>query len=122
MPWLTRLSWLCREVFPGQPDDIDFFRCRLVRARCLKSCGDEDPAELDGHVGGRWLGLCCVPGCAGAVTGDVGGVVPGGGVPGDGDRLAGELERDGAFYGTGGAVAGLPGAEDLFAVFYRDFN
>ena len=48
--------------------------------------------------------------------------VAGGGVPGDGDRLAGELERDDAFDGAGGAVAGLPGTEDLLAVFYRDLD
>ena len=52
----------------------------------------------------------------------VGGVVPGGGVPAGGDGLAGELERDGALDGAGGAVAGLPGGEDLLAVFYRHFN
>jgi hypothetical protein len=52
----------------------------------------------------------------------VGGVVAGGGVPGDGDGLAGELERDGALDGGSGAVAGLPGAEQLLGVFYRDFN
>ena len=51
---------------------------------------------------------------------DVGGVVAGGGVPAGGDGLAGELERDGALDGPGGAVAGLPGAEDLLTVFYRD--
>jgi hypothetical protein len=48
--------------------------------------------------------------------------VPGGGVPGDGDGLAGDLERDGALDGCGGAVAGLAGAEDLLGVFYGDFN
>ena len=53
---------------------------------------------------------------------DVGGVVPGGGVPGGGDGLAGELERDGALDGAGGAVAGLPGAEDLPGVLYRDLD
>jgi hypothetical protein len=52
----------------------------------------------------------------------VGGVVAGGGVPGDGDGLAGELERDGPLDGAGGAVAGLACAEDLLAVFYRDLN
>jgi hypothetical protein len=30
---LTRLSYLCRERFPGQADGADFFGCRLVRAR-----------------------------------------------------------------------------------------
>ena len=53
---------------------------------------------------------------------DIGGMVAGGGVPGDGDRLAGELERDGPLGGAGGAVAGLPGTEDLLAVFYRDLH
>jgi hypothetical protein len=48
--------------------------------------------------------------------------VAGGGVPGGSDGLAGELERDGALDGAGGAVAGLPGAEDLLCVFYRDFD
>ena len=45
-----------------------------------------------------------------------------GGVPAGGDGLAGELERDGPLNGTGGAVAGLPGAEDLAGVFYRDLD
>jgi hypothetical protein len=45
-PLSSRLSRLCREVFPGQADDVDFFGGWLVRARCLKSCGDEDPAEF----------------------------------------------------------------------------
>src|SRR6516225_9792554 len=33
---MTPLSQLCREVFPGQADDVDFFAGRLVRARCPK--------------------------------------------------------------------------------------
>ena len=28
-----RLSFLCRWGFPGQPDDLDFFGCRLVTVR-----------------------------------------------------------------------------------------
>ena len=36
--------------------------------------------------------------------------------------LAGELERDGALDGAGGAVAGLPGAEDLPGVLDRDLD
>ncbi len=77
----SRLSRLCCEVFPGQADDVDFFWCRLVRARCLKSGGDDDAAELAGHVSGRGLGLGGVPGSAGAMFADVGGVVAGGGIP-----------------------------------------
>src|SRR6266568_2875992 len=117
-----RLSWLCGEVFPGQADDVDFFGGRLVGARCLKSCGDEDAAELAGHVGGRRLDLGGVPGGAGPVMCHVGGVVTSGGVPADGDGLAGDLEWDGPLDRAGGAVARLPGPEDLLAVFYRDLD
>ena len=39
---------------------------------------------------------------------DIGGVVTGGGVPGDGNRLAGELERDGTLDGAGYAIAACP--------------
>jgi hypothetical protein len=49
-------------------------------------------------------------------------VVAGGGVPADGDRLAGEHERDGPLDSPGGAVAGLPGAEQLLRVLDRDFR
>ena len=57
-------------------------------------------------------------------------MVAGGGVSGDGEGLAGDLERDGALAGAGagaragagGAVAGLAGAEKLFRVFYRDLD
>ena len=68
---------------------VDFFGGWLAGARCLKSCGDEDPAELGSHVGGRWPGLGDVPGCAGTVIFGIGGVVADGRVPGDGDGLAG---------------------------------
>lgn len=84
--------------------------------------GDDNAAELGGHVSGGGLGLGGVPGGTGAVAGHVGGVVPVGGVPAGGEGLAGERERDGALDGAGGTVAGLPGAVDLLGVFYRDFN
>ena len=45
----------------------------------------------------------------------VGRVVVGGCVPGDGGSLAGDLERDGALDGAGGAVAGLPVPKICFA-------
>ncbi len=105
---IARLSRLCGEVFPGQADDSDFFGCWLVGASCLKSCGDDDAAELGGHVRGGRLGLGRVPGGAGAVIFGVGGVVPGGGVPAGGDGLAGELERDGPLDGAGGAAGACP--------------
>jgi len=56
------------------------------------------------------------------VISGVGGVVPGRSVPAGGDGLAGEGEWDGPLDGAGGAVAGLPGAEDLPGVLDRDFD
>jgi hypothetical protein len=47
---------------------------------------------------------------------------PNGGVPADGEGLAGEHERDGPLDGSRGTVTGLPGAEQLFCVLDRDFN
>ena len=46
---------------------MDFFGCRLVRARCPKFRGDEDAAELGEHVRCGRVGLGRVPGGAGAV-------------------------------------------------------
>jgi hypothetical protein len=59
---------------------------------------------------------------AGAVLVHVGGVVPGGGVPGGGQAPASQLEGDGAADRVSCPVAGLPGAEDLLGVFYRDLD
>jgi hypothetical protein len=56
----TRLSQLCCGVFPGQVGSVDFFACRPVTARWFKSGGDQDAAELGGHVGGGGLGLAAV--------------------------------------------------------------
>jgi hypothetical protein len=50
------------------------------------------------------------------------GVVAGGGVPEDGQGLAGQGEWDGGADRAGGAVAGLPGAEDLPGVLERDLD
>jgi hypothetical protein len=49
-----------------------------VRASCLKSGGDDDAAELGGHVGGGGLGLAGVPQGERAAFFQVGGVVAGG--------------------------------------------
>jgi hypothetical protein len=67
-------------------------------------------------------GLGGVPGGVGAVIVNVGGVVPGCGVPSGGDGLAGELDRDGALDRAGGAVAGLACAEGLPGVLDRDLD
>src|SRR5216684_8327673 len=75
-------------VFPGQPDGVDFCGFWLVRAYWLKFGGDDDAAELGGHVGGGRLGLRGVPGGVAAAGLGVGGVVAGGGVPADGEGLA----------------------------------
>ena len=117
---ITRLSWLCCCVLPGQADDVHFFAGWLVGARGPESGGEENAAELGEHAGGGRLGLAVVPRCPVAVVIDVGWVVACGGVPGHGQGLAGELERDGAADRVRGAVAGLAGAEELLRVFYRD--
>jgi hypothetical protein len=93
-----------------------------VSGSSLKSCGDEDPAELGGHVGGGRLGLGGVPGGEQAAGGGVGRVVARGGVPADRECLAGELERDAALDGACGAVAGLPGAEQLLRILDGDLD
>src|SRR2546429_3336683 len=49
-------------VFPGQPDGVDFFGFWLVSVKPLKFGGDDDAAELGGHVGGGRVGLRRVPG------------------------------------------------------------
>src|SRR5271156_1829491 len=101
---------------------MDFCGFWLVRLNWLKSGGDDDAAELGGHVGGGRLGLRRVPGSVYPAGLDVGGVVPGGCVPADGEGLACEHERDGPLNRVGGPVAGLPGAEELLRVLDRDFN
>ena len=88
-----------------------------VRAGTLGNAGrDEDAAELGEHVFEGGLGLGAVPGLGVAAGGDPGWAVAVPGVPGD-DQGAGEQgERDGAFDGSAGAVAGLAGAEDVAGV------
>jgi hypothetical protein len=81
-------------------------------------------AAIEAHLATEWIGATRVP-CTGVRgLGDPRRqpVMAGGGVPGGGDGLAGELERDGALGGAGGAVTGLPGAEDLPGVLDRDFH
>jgi hypothetical protein len=50
------------------------------------------------------------------------GWLPGGGVPADGEGLAGEHERDHALDRGRSAVTGLPGAGELLRILDRDFN
>lgn len=57
-----------------------------------------------------------------AVDLEVGGVVAGGGVPADGECLAGEHEWVGALDGGRGVVAGLPCAEQLPGVLDRGLD
>ncbi len=109
-------------VFPGQADGMDFCGFWLISANSLKSGGDDDAAELGGHVGGGRLGLRGVPGRVEAAGPGVGRVVAGGGVPADRDCLAGEHERDRALDRGRGAVAGLPTAEQLLRVLDRDLD
>ena len=52
----------------------------------------------------------------------VAGVMARGGVPEDGDALAGQGERDSAVHRSGQPIARLPGAEDLLGVLDRYFD
>jgi hypothetical protein len=101
---------------------MDFCGFWLVGANSLKSRGDDDAAELGGHVRGGRFGLRGVPGGVEAAGPGIGRVVAGGGVPADGQGLAGELERGRPLDGCRGAVAGLAGAEQLLGVLDRDFD
>ena len=62
----------------------------------------------------------CARGAGPAVV-HVAGVMPGGGVPQDGEALAGQGERDGAVHRGGEPTARLPGTEDLLGVRDRHF-
>jgi hypothetical protein len=88
----------------------------------VKLAGDDRAAELGEHVGERWGGLGEVPGGAGAVLVDVGGVVSVQGVPGDREGHREELEGDGALDGFLCAVARVADAESLFAFFEADLD
>ena len=83
----TRLSRSGRCLGPGQVDGVDFFGGGLAGHPRVKLRGDQDPPELDDHVGVGGAGLGGVPGCpVAAVAGD-GGAVPGQVVPVDHDAL-----------------------------------
>src|SRR5215469_12318640 len=82
-----------RRGIPRPAKGADFSGCRLVGARWAKSGGDDDAAELGSHVCRGWLGLRRVPGGAGPAIADVGGVMPGGGVPAGGDGRSGPAMR-----------------------------
>src|SRR6266511_3505764 len=114
---VTQVSLLCRWVLPGQPDGLDFFQGGVFGLSGPKSGGDEDAAELGEHVCGGGVGLGAVPGPAGAVGGDVVGVVAGGGVPADRQGQAGQAEGDGPLDCAGLAGVGLADTDQLLGVF-----
>src|SRR4051794_41581422 len=83
---------------PGCEDGPGFLRSDLLRAWTPKSGGDDDTAELDGHVVVGRLGLRGVPAGPGPVTGHLVGGVPVQGIP-EGDHAeTNQPERHRSFH------------------------
>jgi hypothetical protein len=88
----------------------------LLRAWIPKSGGDDDPAELDGHVVVRRFGLRGVPPSPGPVAGHVVGGVAVQRVP-EGDHAeTDQPERDGSFHGTTCPISRLTHTHDLAGI------
>src|SRR3954454_12893471 len=101
---------------PGGEDGPGFLRGGLLRAWAAKSRGDDDPAELDGHVVVGGFGLRGVPAGSSTVTGHVVGCVPVQGVP-EGDQAeTDQPEGHGSFHGTTCPIPGLAYPYDLTGV------
>ena len=99
---------------------MDFCGFWLVRAKSLKFGGDDDAAELGGHVGGGRLGLRGLPGASGGGPGHR----RGGGRRWRSSRrragLAGKHKWDRALDRTGGAVAACRVPNNCFRALDRD--
>src|SRR5689334_2326207 len=70
-----RFCGSCPSGGPGCEDGLGFLRGGLLRAWAAKSGGDDDPAELDGHVVVGRFGLRGVPAGPSPVPDDVTGAV-----------------------------------------------
>jgi hypothetical protein len=112
---MPRVSGLCGGGVAGPGVVLDLIVWAVAWPYGRKSGLEELAAELGEHVGGRGFVLGAVPRAEQAAQADVGGVVPGAGVPDDQQRLDQEAERDGALDGGLQPAAGLPDAEDLLA-------
>jgi len=82
----------------------------------VKSGGDDDPAEFDGHVVVGRLGLRGVPAGSGSVAGHVIDAMAVQRVP-DGDHAeTDQPERHRSFHGATCPIAGLADSDDLAGV------
>ena len=104
-----RMAWISSHVGWSRRDGLNRAAIRTRRSLAAMSA-------VDGWV------LALYQGARRRRASVSAGVVPGRGVPDDGDRLAGELEGESALDGGRDPVAGLAAAEDLLAVFYRDLD
>src|SRR5215203_1140097 len=123
-----RLRWSARSLVfrgfcrscsgggPGCENGAGFLRGGLLRTWAAKSGGDDDAAELDGHVVVGGFGLRGVPAGPRSVTGYVVGCVSVQRVP-DGDHAeTDQPERHRSFHGAACPVAGLADSDDLAGV------
>jgi hypothetical protein len=92
------------------------------QARWQKLGGEQLAAQSGEHVGQRRGALGVVPGGACPAGGDVGGGLAVLGVPADHQAQAPQPERDGPLDRRRGAVACLPDAHDLPALFEADLH
>ena len=111
-----RFCGSCPSGGPGCEDGLGFLRGGLLRAWAAKSRGDDDPAELDGHVVVGRFGLRGVPAGPSPVPDDVTGAVTVQGVP-DGDHAkTDQPERHGPLHGATCPIAGFAHPDDLAGV------
>lgn len=95
---------------------MGFFGGGLVGAWAVKSHGDEDTPECDGHVVVGRFGLGGVSAGAGSMFGGVLGCVSVLGVAEGDQAQAGQPEGHGTFDSTAEPVAGLSHSEDLACI------
>ena len=88
----------------------------LFRAWAVKSGGDDDPAEFDGHVVVGRLGLRGVPAGSGSVAGHVIDAMTVQRIPDGDDAEAGQSERHRSFHGATCPITCLAHPDDLAGV------
>ena len=115
-PSRTEVSQLCGCCVPCCQDGFGLLWCGVCGGTLGNACGDQDAAELGEHVLEGGFGLGGVPGLGVAAGGDAGRAVAVPGIPHDDQGVNEQGERDGALDGAAGAVAGLPGAQDVAGV------
>jgi hypothetical protein len=115
-PWRPRVSrfWLIMSrLLPRLRGRPGFLAGWPAQGMTAKSGGDDDPAELDGHVVVGGFGLRGVPAVPSPVTGHVIGAVTVQCVPDGDDAETDQPERHGPFDGATCPIAGLTHSDDV---------